>query len=122
MKGLLKFFLSFLAALLTLFLADYFLEGVEIESSAQSSLRYWQILIFLGFWLAFFNFFIKPILNKIFFPLTLLTFGIFSIILNMAIFLVFDAIFVEIKIKDPFSLFLTTMIFFLTNLLANLLI
>lgn len=118
-----KFLISFFAAILSLFLADSLLEGVKIQTSSQQIFsKYWQVLFFLGFWLAFFNFFAKPILKRIFFPLTLLTFGIFSVILNIAIFFAFDSIFQEIEIENLFSLIITTMISSFTNWLLTLLL
>lgn len=58
---------------ISLFLISYLFEGITIENSA-------MITMILVLWL--FNSFIKPILKILAFPVTILTLGLFSFVIN----------------------------------------
>jgi len=98
-----KFLGQILAATLGLWLAIEFLPGVQFQGSSLD-------LVFIGVILAFFNLFLKPILNFLTFPLKILTFGLFSLIINMAIIWLVDSMFEQLAITNLFSLFLTSLI------------
>jgi putative membrane protein len=122
-----KLFWQIIAGILGIFLATKFIPGVSLNVIPGKSIYFgieftqdWQILIFIGIVLGLINFFIKPILNLITFPLRILTFGLFSLILNMAIVFFLDIIFPELKIVGFFSLLLTTLIISLLSIILNL--
>lgn len=56
-------------------------------------------LITAGFILGLINFFIKPILKLVSFPLILFTFGLFTIIINIAMLLLLDYFIPELTIS-----------------------
>lgn len=114
-----KLILQIVAAILGLIIAKRFVHGVDIKIIANQISIFgvqftneWQILLLIGIVLGLINFFIKPILNLITFPLKLLTFGIFGLLINMALIEFIDILFPELVIKGFLPLFLTTIIIF----------
>jgi len=112
---------------LAIFLATKFVPGVSLQIIPGKSVYFgikftedWQILIFIGIALGLINFFIKPILNLITLPLRILTFGLFSLIINMAIIFFLDVIFPELEISGISALFFTSLIVWALNLFFNL--
>jgi putative membrane protein len=118
-----KLFWRILSGILGIFLAVKFVPGVSLEVLPESSFfgikltQFWQILILVGGILGLINFFIKPILDKITLPLKILTFGLFSLIINMVIIWILDILFLEFQILGIISLFWTTIIVWLINFL-----
>jgi len=121
-----KLFWHIVAGILGIFLAVKFVPGVSLEVLPESSFfgikltQFWQILILVGGILGLINFFIKPILDKITLPLKILTFGLFSLIINMVIIWILDILFLEFQILGFIPLFWTTIIVWLINFLLGL--
>jgi len=121
-----KLFWRIVAGILGIFLAIKFVPGVSLEVLPDSSFfgikltQFWQILFLVGGILGLINFFIKPILDKITLPLKILTFGLFSLILNMVIIWILDILFLEFQILGFIPLFWTTIIVWLINFLLGL--
>jgi len=121
-----KLFWHIVAGILGIFLAIKFVPGVSLEVLPDSSFfgikltQFWQILFLVGGILGLINFFIKPILDKITLPLKILTFGLFSLILNMVIIWILDILFLEFQILGFIPLFWTTIIVWLINFLLGL--
>jgi putative membrane protein len=120
-------FWQILVSILAIFLATKFVSGVTLHTIPGKSIYFgikftkdWQILIFVGLVLGLINFFIKPILNLITLPLRILTFGLFSLIVNMVIIFFLDVIFPEFEVSNLSSLFFTALIVWLLNLFFNL--
>lgn len=106
-----------IAGILGIFLAVKFVPGVSLgivpgESSffGVELTQEWQILILVGAILGLINFFIKPILDKITLPLKILTLGVFSLIINMAIIWFVDIFFRELQVSGLLALFFSTII------------
>ena len=111
-----------IAAVLAIFLAIQFVPNVSLEIiPGQSSFlgieitEEWQIIVVIGLILGLINAFIKPILDRLTWPLKILTLGIFSLILNMAIIWFLDISFKELKIVGLGALFFTTLIIWAVN-------
>lgn len=66
------------AAFLGLYLAERFISGVSINGD-------WTALAWAGLAVGCLNFFIRPVLMIIALPIRILTFGVFSAIINMAV-------------------------------------
>ncbi len=121
-----KLFCHIVAGILSLFLANRFITGVALEILPESSFlgitltQYWHILVVIGGILGIINFFIKPILDLITIPLKLLTLGLFSILLNIAIIWFLDILFLELTITGLMPLFFTTVIVWATSLFLGL--
>ena len=119
--------LQIIAGILGFFLATKFVPGVSLEIlPGQSSLfgieftASWQILLLIGFALGLINFFIKPILKMITLPLRILTFGLFSLVINVGIIWTVDILFPELVISGIIPLFWTTVIIWGVSLLLGL--
>lgn len=122
-----KLFLQIIAGILGIFLATKFVPGVSLEIiPGQSSLfgieftAAWQILVLVGGVLGLINFFLKPVLKIITLPLRMLTFGLFSLVINMLMVWVVDILFLELVISGLQPLFWTTVIIWLISLLLGL--
>ena len=107
-----ELFLKILAGILGIWLADYFIQGVEFKDS-------WQTLAIVGSTLGLINFFIKPILKFITTPLRVLTFGLFGLAINMGIIWTVDIFFEELIIKGLIPLFWTTLLLWGINLILS---
>ena len=116
LKEMKKLIWQIIGGILGIFLAQRFVPGISLNVLPESKFfsyhltQKWQMIVLVGGSLGLINFFIKPILDKITLPLKLLTFGLFSLILNMAIIWFLDLLFLELDIVGLFSLFLTTLI------------
>lgn len=106
-----------IAGMLGIFLADRYVSGVVLEIIPGESIffgieltEYWQLLAAVGIVFGLINFFIMPLLRAITLPLRLLTFGLFGLVLNMAVLFALDVLFRELTITGLFPLFWTTLI------------
>lgn len=95
MKILIHLFLSVLA----IFVTTYFLPGVHVSG--------YVTYLILAIILAGINFFIKPILTILTLPLSIITLGLFSIVINAVLIMLAD------KLVPNFSVdsFLTALLF-----------
>lgn len=114
------------AGLCGIFLVVNLLDGVKVTILPGKSgffgivfTQEWQILLVLGFVLGLINYFVKPILNFISFPLRILSFGFFSLILNMFLVWLLDFIFVELEIEGFKNLFLATILIWASDSLLT---
>lgn len=98
-----RLLLQILAGILGLWLASYFVSGVEFIGS-------WKTLLLCGLILGLINFFIKPVLNFIALPLRMLSLGLFSLVINMGLIWMVDVFFTELIIKGLIPLFWTSLI------------
>ncbi|MDI6591361.1 MAG: phage holin family protein [Patescibacteria group bacterium] len=97
------FLLQIIAGILGIWISTKIVPGVEFKGEI-------QYLILAGVILGLINFFIKPIIKIIALPLTILTFGLFSLVINMGIIWVVDIIFPELIISGIIPLFWTSII------------
>ena len=107
-----KLLFQFLIAGLGLGLAIKFLPDAEFQGSLEIFLTCMSTL-------ALINFLIKPFLKKFFFPVRLLTLGLFNIIINAGILWSIDYLFNELSFASIQSLFFTALILFTLNLLSK---
>lgn len=102
-----------IAGILGFWLATKFVPGVEFVGEI-------KYLLLAGSILGLINFFIKPIIKMITLPLRILTFGLFSLVINMAVVWIVDILFPELIISGLLPLFWTTIIIWLVSLLLGL--
>ena len=95
--------LQTIAGIAGIWLAAEFVHNVEFIGSIKT-------LILCGFVLGLINSFIKPAVNIIAIPLRILTFGLFSLVINMGLVWLLDVIFPELIIIGIIPLFYTTLI------------
>lgn len=110
-----KLIFHIISGILGLYLASRFVPGVEFRGPIKT-------LLIAGAILGFVNFFVKPILRKITLPLRILTFGLFSLLINMLlVWIVVDILFpTEIEIRGILALFWTTLIIWALNIFFGL--
>lgn len=83
------------------------LPGVEFTNEV-------KLLLLAGLVLGIINFTLKPIINFVTIPLKIITFGLFAIVLNMAIIWVIDVLILD-KIFNLVTLFKATLILSVLN-------
>ena len=122
-----RLILQIIAGILGIFLATKFVPGVSLEIIPGVSsffgidfTKNWQVLILVGVVLGSVNFFIKPVLKIITLPLRILTFGLFSLVINMLMVWVVDIFFLEFEIAGLIPLFWTTIIIWVLSLFLGL--
>ena len=115
------------AGSLSIFFATKFISGVTLEILPEGSVFFgitlsqqWQLFLMTGAILGVINFFIKPIIKKLTLPLRILTLGLFSLILNMAVIWFLDILLQELQILGIIPLFFTTIIVWITNFILGL--
>lgn len=112
-----RFFLNIIAGTLTLLIAVKFVRGVEFRGpffilpiDESQLIGFFSSLVFVGAFLGFLNFFIKPALDFITLPLRIITFGLFSLVINFFLILIVDIVFEELEIQGFIPLLWTTFI------------
>lgn len=107
-----KLVLQVIVAILGIWLATELVSGVEFTGSL-------KILFYAGLILGFINFFIKPILNLVTLPLRIITFGLFSLVINMGIVWLIEIVFPQLEISGIYPLFWTTVLIWALSLIAS---
>lgn len=108
-----RLILQIIAGISGIFLATKFVPGVEFIGQI-------QYLLLAGFSLGLINFFIKPVLKLITLPLRILTFGLFTLLINMGMIWMVDVFFPELIINGIIPLFWTTVIIWVLSLFLGL--
>ena len=120
MKKLLS---QIIVAILGIWLSVLFVPGIKVGLFSNSNffgiplVDQWQIFLVLGIILGLLNYFVKPVLKALALPLELLTLGLFSIVINMAMLWILDFIFREITIPWLWPLLWTTIIVWFLNII-----
>lgn len=112
-----SFFLQIIAGIAGLFLADKYVGGVDflgklfiLPKSELEIHAFFDTLVFVGAFLGILNAIVKPILNKIAFPLRIITLNLFSLVIAMTMVWLTKIIFPVLKIDGIIPLFWTTII------------
>ncbi len=109
-----KLLFHIISGSLGIFIAAKVVPGVQFYGNYLS-------LIIIGVALGIINFFIKPALKALSFPIKILTLGLSSLIINMAIIWLIEIIFPrELEITGLIPLFWTTLIVWGLNLFFGL--
>lgn len=112
MRSILGFIL---AACVGLAVAVALVPNVKVEGNATQVIK---IILLAGIVLGLFNFFLKPLINLITFPLRWLTFGLIGLVINMLMVWLIDVIFTpELTIKGLWPLFWTALLVWGANLI-----
>lgn len=98
-----KITLQIVAGIGGIWLATEFVDGVSLGGNIQT-------LLIIGVILGLINTFVKPPIKLITLPIRILTLGLFSIVINMAVVWVVDILFIELIIVGILPLFWTTLI------------
>ena len=113
------------AAGLGLWLATLIIPGVKVILLTDSNFfgvnitKPWQIFLLLGIVLGLLNFFVKPVLKILALPLEIITLGVFSIVISMAMIWIVSLIFEELTVPLFLPLFLTSAIIWASNFIIQ---
>ena len=102
-----------IGGILSFWLAIKIIPGVDFIGET-------KYLIMAGAFFGLINFFIKPIIKKVTLPLRILTFGLFGIIINMALIWFVSLVFPEIVIVGILSLFWVSLIVWFVGFILGL--
>ncbi len=106
------FLIKVLVTALAVFVADYFLDGVHIASDAKT-------VIIVALVLALLNTFIKPILVLLTIPVTILTLGLFLLVINALMVLWADRLIAGFTVDGWWSAILFSLIVSLVSAILN---
>lgn len=104
MKFIAKLFVSTLAVLIT----TWFLPGVSISGESDSEKFLTALMVAVA--LAFLNAVLKPILAFLTLPITILTLGLFYLVLNTIIIILADKLVADFHVKGFFTALLFSII------------
>lgn len=107
-----NFLLRIAANSLGLYVAAWLVPGFSVNGG-------WKEYILAGLVLALLNMLVKPILKLISLPLIVVTLGLFSVVINMAILWTVASFFSFIVIGSLTALFLATFVLSLVNVLTS---
>ena len=110
-----QFLWQIIVGILGLYLAILLVPGVAISGGEELTQQGVKTLFLAGAVLGLINFFIKPIVKIITFPLRLLTLGLFGLVINMAMVWIVDIIFPELVIANLWAIFWTSLIIWLLS-------
>lgn len=110
-----QFLWQIIVGILGLYLAILLIPGVAISGGEELTPQGVKSLFLAGAVLGLINSFIKPIVKVITFPLRLLTFGLFGLVINMAMVWIVDIIFPELVIANLSAIFWTSLIIWLLS-------
>ena len=123
MNSMKKVLSQIIATILGIWLAVLFVPGIKVSLFSDSNFfgvpltLQWQVIALLGAVLGLLNFFVKPIVNVIALPLRIITLGLFSMVINMALIWILDFMFKEITIPWLWPLLWTTIIIWFLNII-----
>jgi putative membrane protein len=111
---MMRFIIRILANSLAIYLAVYFIPGVTVSGN-------WKIFLICGLALSLINFFVKPILKLISLPLLIITFGFFSIVINILTIWLLTKIVSQLSITGLVAFILTALVVSVVNWLVSFL-
>jgi len=106
-----RFLIRILANALAIYLAAYFVVGFDFPHQLQD----WKLLLLAGLILAIFNAILKPILKLLSAPLIILTLGLFTLVINIALLWLLSQILPELTISSLWAYLWGTIIISLIN-------
>jgi len=115
-----RFIIRILANSLAIYLAAFLVPGVTVGSPAASAAN-WKLFLLCGLVLSLINGIIKPLLKLISLPLIFVTFGLFSLVINIITIWLLTQIVSQITIAGIWSLVWTTIIVSVVNWFVNFL-
>ena len=113
------------AAALGLWLATLFVPGVMIRAYPTSNFfgfsltAPWEIILVLGVVLGLLNYFLRPILKTLTLPLQVVTLGLFTVVIDVAILWLLDLMFDELYIPLFLPLLYTALIIWGLNIIIS---
>ena len=113
-----RFLVRILANALAIYLAAYFVVGFDFPHQTQD----WKLLLLAGLILAIFNAVLKPLIKLISAPLIILSLGLFTLIINIALLWLLSQFLPQLTIAGFWAYFWGTLIISLVNWVVELFI
>src|SRR3989339_190320 len=120
-----KLLSQIVAATIGLWLSALYVPAVIIRTYPTSHFfgfpltQQWEVLLVLGIVLGLLNYFLKPLLKTLSLPLEIITLGLFTIVINMALLWLLDLMFDELYIPIYLPLLYITLIIWGFNLIIQ---
>jgi putative membrane protein len=114
LNDVMRFIIRILANALAIYLAAYFIQGVTVSGD-------WKIFLLCGLVLSLINMIAKPILKLISLPLLLITFGLFSLVINILTIWLLTKFVSQLAITGLTAFIFTTIIVSIVNWLVSFL-
>jgi len=120
-----KLLSQIISSTIGLWLATLFVEGIVIRTYPTSNFfgfsltAQWEIILVLGIVLGLLNYFLKPFLKALSLPLEIITLGLSTIVINMALIWILDMMFDELHIPLFIPLLYTTLILWGLNIIIS---
>jgi len=111
---MMRFIIRILANSLAIYLAAYFIPGVTVSGN-------WKVFLICGLVLSLINVFVKPILKLISLPLIIITFGFFSLVINILTIWLLTKFVSQLNIAGLVALILATIVVSVVNWLVSFL-
>lgn len=118
--------IQIISAILGLWLADKFISGVDFQgllfifpTKIADFSKFLNTLTFAGILLGALNHLVKPLLKKITFPLRIVTFNLFTLVIAMFLVWLVDIFSPELIIQGLKPLFFTTIIVLAINFILS---
>ena len=115
---MMRFIVRILANALAIYLAAYFVVGFDFPHEVQD----WKLLLLAGLLLALFNAILKPILKLVSAPFILLTLGLFTLVINIALLWLLSQFLPQLTISGLWAYFWGTIFISLVNWVVELFI
>lgn len=113
MKLLGRLILSFVSNLIALVAAAYLVSGFDLDYEVAN-------LAMVAGLFTVINFFVKPIIRTLLSPLVILTFGLFTLVINAGMLYILDILSEDITISGLVPLIYATLIVSVINIVINL--
>lgn len=113
-----RFLVRILANALAIYLAAYFVNNFDFPHQTQD----WKLLLLAGLILAIFNAILKPLIKLISAPLIILSLGLFTLIINIALLWLLSQFLPQLTIIGFWAYFWGTLIISLVNWVVELFI
>ena len=120
-----RLFSQVVAAILGLWFSSLFVPKVIIRTYPGSNFfgfpltAQWEIILVLGIVLGLLNYFLRPLLKVLALPLEIVTLGLFTIVINMAMIWLLDMMFDELYVPFFLPLLYTTLIVWGLNMIIS---
>lgn len=111
------------SAILGLWVATLFVQGVAVKVYAESNFfgfaitQPWEMFLLLGIALGLLFYFVRPLLKTLMLPFEIITLGLFTIVIDAGLIWLVDRIFDELYVPWFLPLLYTTLIIWVLNLI-----
>jgi len=108
-----RFLFQIFAGILAIYLSAEFIPGIVFSGQIKT-------LMLIGLAIGILNYFIKPILKIFFFPLRLLTLGLFGLVINIGVtWLIAYVLFpINIQLNELFNLLELTLVIWIMSMIS----